>query len=81
MLRKSNALNDEILLYLREHLNAGDTLEGIIEWWLPRQRYEQSKAQIQKTLDGLVAQGLIKRDCLIDGTVIYSSVVSEKREG
>ena len=74
-------LNDEILLYLHEHLNAGDTLEGIVEWWLPRQRYEQSKSQIQKALDGLVAQGLVKRDCLSDGTAIYSSVAREKREG
>jgi Fe2+ or Zn2+ uptake regulation protein len=66
-------LNDEILLYFHEHLSAADTVEGIMDWWLPRQRYEQSKERIQKALDELVAQGLIKRINLIDGTVIYSN--------
>lgn len=74
-------LSEEILTYLREHPNAADTPDGIIEWWLPRQRYEQSKEQIQKVLDDLVAQGLIKRDYLSDGTAIYSSAERKKREG
>ena len=73
-------LDEEILTYLREHLSAADTLEGIIEWWLPRQRYEQGKAQIQKALDDLVAQELVKRDSLSDGTAIYSSADRKKRE-
>lgn len=73
-------LDEEILTYLREHSEAADTFEGIIEWWLPRQRFEQGKAQIQKALDDLLAQGLVKRDCLSDGTAIYSSVEREKRE-
>ena len=73
-------LNEEILTYFREHLNAADTLEGIIQWWLPRQRYEQGKAQVQKTLDDLVAQGLVKKDRLSDGTAIYSSADRKKRE-
>jgi Fe2+ or Zn2+ uptake regulation protein len=65
--------DEEILTYLRNHSGAADTFEGIIEWWLPRQRYEQSKEKIQKALDTLVAQGLVKKVYLSDGTTIYSS--------
>jgi hypothetical protein len=78
--KKVMQLDEEILTYLREHSNAADTLEGIIEWWLPRQRYEQGKTLIQKALDDLVVQGLIKRDCLSDGTAIYSHADRKKRE-
>jgi Fe2+ or Zn2+ uptake regulation protein len=74
-------LNEEVLTYLHEHLNAADTLEGIIDWWLPRLRYEQSRAQIQKALDELVEQGLVERDYLSDGTAIYSSAERKKQEG
>jgi Fe2+ or Zn2+ uptake regulation protein len=73
-------LNDEILTYLREHSEAADTVDGIIEWWLPRQRYEQGKAQIQKALDNMLAQGRVRRDSFSDGTVIYSCADSKKRE-
>lgn len=73
-------LNEEIMSYLREHLYAADTVEGIIEWWLPRQRYEQGKVQIQKVLDDLVAQGLVKKNCSSGGTVIYSCAERENRE-
>ena len=74
-------LNEEILSYLCEHSDAADTVEGIIAWWLPRQRYEQSKEQIQKALDDLLAQGLIRRDLLSDGTAIFSKADSKKPEG
>jgi hypothetical protein len=70
-------LDEEILSYLHEHSEAADTLEGIIEWWLPRQRYEQSKVKIQNALDYLVAQGLIRIAYLRDGTAIYSSVIKK----
>ena len=74
-------LNEEILTYLRAHKDAADTLDGIIAWWLPRQRYEQSKEQIQKALDDLLAQGLIRRDLLSDGTAIFSKADRKKPEG
>ncbi|MEQ1528375.1 MAG: hypothetical protein ABL925_03600 [Methylococcales bacterium] len=71
--------DEEILTYLRNHSGAADTFEGIIEWWLPRQRYEQSKEKIQKALDTLVAQGLVKKVRLNDGTTIYSSADSKNQ--
>jgi hypothetical protein len=36
----------ELLAYLSRHPNAADTLEGIMNWWLPRQRYETERRRI-----------------------------------
>ncbi len=41
---------DAVLAYLREHPQAADTLEGIVEWWLPRQRYETERSRIRAAL-------------------------------
>ena len=71
---------DQIECYLKCRPNAADTLEGIVQWWLPHQSYEQGKAQVQKTLEDLVAQGVVKKDRLSDGTAIYSSADKKKRE-
>lgn len=49
----------EIIEYLRAHPSAGDTVDGIIQWWLPLQRYETAKDAIQKALNDLVEQGIV----------------------
>lgn len=50
---------EEIVEYLRAHPSAADTVDGIIQWWLSRQRYETAKDVIQKALDDLVEQGIV----------------------
>ncbi|SEL12656.1 hypothetical protein [Nitrosovibrio tenuis] len=45
--------------YLRAHPAAADTVDGIIQWWLPIQRYETAKDVIQKALDDLIKQGTV----------------------
>jgi len=62
----------EILRYLRAHPQAADTVDGIVLWWLPRQRYEEAVDRVQHALDDLVARGLVGRIRLVDGTVLYS---------
>ncbi len=57
-------LSDEILCYLRAHPQAADTVDGIVGWWLPRQRYDEAVDRVQHALDKLVASG--------DGTVLYA---------
>ena len=69
---QAGGLAAEVLAYLSSHPNAADTLEGITNWWLPRQRYERGRRRIQDTLDQLVARGLVVRHCLPDGTIIYA---------
>jgi hypothetical protein len=71
---ETNTGNDpraEILAYLRGHPAAADTVDGIIEWWLPRQRYETAKAAIQRALDDLVAEGKIDELVSDVGTRLY----------
>jgi len=49
----------EILDYLDTHPNAQDTLEGIVEWWLLRQRIAVATAHVKEALDELVELGLL----------------------
>jgi Fe2+ or Zn2+ uptake regulation protein len=61
----------EIIEYLRSHPDAADTVDGILDWWLPAQRYENAKNEIQQALHELVAQGLIKEVVLGNGNRLY----------
>lgn len=65
-------LSDEILRYLRAHPRAADTVDGIVEWWLPRQRRDEAVDQVQRALDALVGRGLVEKIVLVDGTVLYA---------
>jgi hypothetical protein len=49
-----SGLAEEILRYLQTHPNASDTLLGITEWWLLKQRIEIAANEVQKALDQLV---------------------------
>jgi len=51
---------DEIVAYLSARPSAADSLDGILEWWLPTQRYETGKAAIQRALDDLARQGVVE---------------------
>lgn len=62
----------ELLEYLHARPNAADTLEGIMNWWLPRQRYETEQRRVEQALEQLVARGLVAKNRLSDGTVLYS---------
>src|SRR5687767_13198439 len=62
----------EILAYLESHPTAADSLDGIVNWWLPRQRFAEARERIQASLDELIQRGLVDRVRLADGTVLYS---------
>jgi hypothetical protein len=61
-----------VMGYLRTHPDAADTLEGIVDWWLPQQRYETERARIESALRALVASGLLRRSGLPGGTELYA---------
>jgi hypothetical protein len=61
-----------VLAYLRHHPQAADTLRGIVNWWLPLQRYESEWQQIEHVLGRMVAEGLLHRERLPDGEVLYA---------
>ena len=51
----------EITEYLKAHQDAADSLEGIANWWLKRQRLEQSVEDIHNVLQSQEERGLIKK--------------------
>ena len=69
----------EIEVYLARHPHAADSIEGIIKWWLPQQRYIDAHEKIAKALDYLVAQGVVKK-VEIPGSVLYSSKETAGKE-
>ncbi|GLR87945.1 hypothetical protein [Bradyrhizobium iriomotense] len=56
--------------YLSEHPEAGDTVDGIQQWWL--EGHGGSLDQLQQALDYLVENVRLSRIVLADGTVIYA---------
>jgi len=61
-----------VLAYLAQHPDAADTLDGIVSWWLPQQRYETERRRIEKALGHLVERGQLRCDCLPGGAVLYA---------
>ena len=50
----------QILEYLKERPHAMDTLEGIAEWWLLRQRIRMDVAMLAGVLRRLTARGVLE---------------------
>ncbi|MEJ2454148.1 MAG: hypothetical protein P8103_08340 [Candidatus Thiodiazotropha sp.] len=81
----STADNDEVeriardvQAYLERHPHAADTLEGVVKWWLMRQRYDQAEGLVGKALNMLEHDGLIAKATTSDGRTIYSSAAPGK---
>ena len=49
----------QLLAYLAENVEAQDTFDGIVEWWLLEQRIKHQAAQVRQALDELTARQLI----------------------
>lgn len=65
-------MSDELLSYLARHPQAADSLDGILQWWRPRQRYETERGRIEEALEKLVQGNRIVKHRLIDGTTVYA---------
>lgn len=50
-----------ILAYMLDHLEAQDTLEGIVQWWLTRQHISFQADRVKKVMKRLVREKLIIR--------------------
>jgi hypothetical protein len=53
-------LADAVLAYLAEHPAAMDTVEGIAEWWLMRQRVRVVVEQVERVLDRQAEDGVLE---------------------
>lgn len=60
-----------ILAYLADNPDAGDTFEGIMEWWLLTQSIKFETRTVSKAVASLVAEGLIVEQEGLDSRSIY----------
>ena len=49
-----------ILAYLYDNPDAGDTFEGIVEWWVLRQRLKFETRKVSEAVARLISEGLIE---------------------
>ncbi|HSV84408.1 MAG TPA: hypothetical protein VLK85_34845 [Ramlibacter sp.] len=61
----------EILAYLARRPNACDTLDGILQWWLPRIRLEEATETVEQALVLLERRDLVDRVPVPAGEVLY----------
>ena len=60
-----------ILAYLSDNPDAGDTFDGIVEWWLLDQRIKFETRNVSEAVARLVSEGLIVEQEESDSRVIY----------
>jgi|SRR6185503_4551373 len=71
-----------ILAYLADNPDAGDTFEGIMDWWLLTQSIKFETRTVSKAVASLVAEGLIVEQKGFDSRSIYRiKQTEENRQG
>lgn len=68
----------EILRYLAQRPDAGDTADNIRRWWLAQLRVEEAATRVQRALNQLVSDGAVIRRVLPGGGVIYSASAKQR---
>jgi hypothetical protein len=64
-------LAQQILDYLQDQPEAGDTLEGIARWWVLRQRLSESSVIIGRAVEALKRKGYLEEHKTPDGRIMY----------
>ena len=59
--RREPELESAVRRYLAEHPEAMDTIEGIAEWWLMRERMRVDLEALNRTLGRLTDEGVLER--------------------
>lgn len=67
-----------ILAYLSDNPEAGDTFDGIVEWWLLDQRIKFETRNVSEAVARLISEGLIVEHESSDSRIIYK--VNRTRE-
>ena len=55
----SSEVSLKILRYIEQNPNAADTVEGILEWWIPQQSIYEEEKIVEQALDELVHRDLL----------------------
>lgn len=61
----------EIFEYLRQNPQSGDTVEGIVKWWMMRQRLSETADTVHHALEQLVEAGAVFERRNADGRIVY----------
>ncbi|MCH8304300.1 MAG: hypothetical protein IIB94_04130 [Candidatus Marinimicrobia bacterium] len=77
MNNKEERISELILNYLRKNPDAGDTVEGISNWWLEIERIDYTIDSVKDALKVLLKNGTVKEHKSREGTIIYK--VNEKQ--
>jgi hypothetical protein len=68
---------ERIRRYVHEHPGAADSATGIAAWWLQDSR--GVSPAVEEALAKLVREGVLQREPLADGTIVYSAVRRPRR--
>jgi len=49
----------EILAYLMDHPDARDTLDGIVQWWLPEREFRYRVTSVKEAIEELLKDGWV----------------------
>ncbi len=71
-------LASEITRYLQNHYCVADTLEGISQWWILRQRLQEERSRVEQAMEYLCTQGIVETHRLPDGAILYSPTAVKK---
>lgn len=70
-MHSESSIEHQILDYLAANPEAQDTLRGILEWWLPKQRIVETKIHVEAALTRLICAGKLMAQPGLDGQVHY----------
>lgn len=68
---KESQIGFEILAYLTDHPHSGETLEGIVQWWLLERKIKLQIKEVKRALAELVAKGLVLESKTKDSRTHY----------
>jgi hypothetical protein len=71
MNERQEKISGIIINYLRRNPDAGDTLEGIVKWWLVFESIESSMDDVVDVLETLIRKKAISMYSIADGTTFY----------
>ena len=74
-----DAVTERIRLYLSDHPNAADTVEGVAIWWLSGNASRDWINTVQRAIDQLAESGEITTKTLPDGAVIVERSIRSGR--
>lgn len=69
----SEVIRAALARYLDMHPDACDTADGICGWWLPSAGVVAMKHEVERVLEHMVREGLLRRVALPGGGALYAA--------